>query len=396
MKIMKMPISNSQRGFSLLELIVATALGVIVILAMTSLFRQGMNATFTVTQRAEVQQNMRAAIEMMTKDLSMAGAGLPTGGLQLATTSGATKVACNQGGTCYVPGDTYPHSSSGAINYMYGVLPGFGNGVQNASVINSAPTAVNDSITSIYCDYNFPLTNFSFTFPTNGYTAAVAPATSIIAGLPTNILAAGGLNVGDLMFFLVSTPGQGTASGSQGTSAAQTAAVVAEITGIPSATAIDFAAADALNFNQTGPNSLYNTVANLGPSLGGGNTVTACRLNAVTYFLQVPPAGGTVQTARLMRQVNGLNAVPVADNIINLQFSYDVINSVNTSITANQSNPIAAGLSPALIQKINMWVMGQSLVSSGSKFQSMYLASSVSARNMSFCNSYSNSSTVCQ
>jgi prepilin-type N-terminal cleavage/methylation domain-containing protein len=396
MKIMKMPISNSQRGFSLLELIIATALGLIVILAMTSLFRQGMNATFTVTQRAEVQQNMRAAIEMMTKDLSMAGAGLPTGGLQLATTSGATKVACNQGGTCYVPGDTYPHSSSGAINYMYGVLPGFGNGVQNASVINSAPTAVNDSITSIYCDYNFPLTNFSFTFPTNGYTAAVAPATSIIAGLPTNILAAGGLNVGDLMFFLVSTPGQGTASGSQGTSAAQTAAVVAEITGIPSATAIDFAAADALNFNQTGPNSLYNTVANLGPSLGGGNTVTACRLNAVTYFLQVPPAGGTVQTARLMRQVNGLNAVPVADNIINLQFSYDVINSVNTSITANQSNPIAAGLSPALIQKINMWVMGQSLVSSGSKFQSMYLASSVSARNMSFCNSYSNSSTVCQ
>jgi prepilin-type N-terminal cleavage/methylation domain-containing protein len=396
MKIMKMPISNSQRGFSLLELMVATTLGLIVILAMTSLFRQGMNATFTVTQRAEVQQNMRAAIEMMTKDLSMAGAGLPTGGLQLATTSGATKVACNQGGTCYVPGDTYPHSSSGAINYMYGVLPGFGNGVQNASLINSAPTAVNDSITSIYCDYNFPLTNFSFTFPTNGYTAAVAPATSIIAGLPTNILAAGGLNVGDLMFFLVSTPGQGTASGSQGTSAAQTAAVVAEITGIPSATVIDFAAADALNLNQTGPNSLFNTVANLGPSLGGGNTVTACRLNAVTYFLQVPPAGGTVQTPRLMRQVNGLNAVPVADNIINLQFSYDVINSVNSTITANQSNPIAAGLSPALIQKINMWVMGQSLVSSGSKFQSMYLASSVSAGNMSFCNSYSNNSTVCQ
>jgi prepilin-type N-terminal cleavage/methylation domain-containing protein len=397
MKIMKIPISNSQRGFSLLELMVATTLGLIVILAMTSLFRQGMNATFTVTQRAEVQQNMRAAIEMMTKDLSMAGAGLPSGGLQLATNNGAAKVACNQTGVCYVPGDAYPQSSSGTINYMYGVLPGFGNGVQNASVITSAPAAVNDSVTSIYCDYNFPLTNFSFSFPTNGYAAAVAPATSITAGLPTSILAAGGLTVGDLMFFLVSTPGQGTASANgQGTSAAQTAAVVAEITGIPSATVIDFAAADALNFNQTGPNSLFNTVANLGPSLGGGNTVTACRLNAVTYFLQVPPAGGTVQTARLMRQVNGLDAVPVADNIINLQFSYDVINSVNSSITANQSNPIAAGLSPALIQKINMWVMGQSLVSSGNRFQSMYLASSVSAGNMSFCNSYSNSSTVCQ
>ena len=101
---------------------------------MTSLFRQGMNATFMVTQRAETQQNMRAAIELMTKDLSMAGAGLPSGGLQLATTSGNLKVACNQTGTCYVAGDTYPNG-----NFMYGILPGFGNGVENGAVIRVLP-----------------------------------------------------------------------------------------------------------------------------------------------------------------------------------------------------------------------------------------------------------------
>ena len=65
-------------------------------------------------------------------------------------------------------------------------------------------------------------------------------------------------------------------------------------------------------------------------------------------------------------------------------------------MSANQSNPIAAGLSPALIQKVNLWVMGQGLISEGNKSQSMYLASSVSARNMSFCNSYSDSATACQ
>ena len=43
-----------------------------------------------------------------------------------------------------------------------------------------------------------------------------------------------------------------------------------------------------------------------------------------------------MQTPRLMRQVNGLDAVPVADNIINLQFTYDVINSVNGTVVANQ------------------------------------------------------------
>jgi type II secretory pathway pseudopilin PulG len=384
---MKMPIANPQKGFSLLELTIAAALGVLVILAMTSLFRTGMNTTFTVTERAETQQNLRAAIELMTKDLSLAGAGLPSGGLQLANAS-ANKIACNQSGTCYVSGDTYPNS-----NYMTGIIPGFGNGVESGATISSAPAATNDSVTSIYCDYNFPLTNFNFTFPSTTQ-ASVSVINSTVS--PNNILAPGGLNVGDLLLFLVSTPGNGT--GSQGTSAAQTAAVVGEITGLPSNSVIDFASGDALNFNQsqTTANSLAYTIKNLGSSLGTGNTVSVCRLNAVTYFLQVPAAGGTVQTPRLMRQVNGLTAVPVADNIINLQFSYDVINSQLGTISANQANPIAAGLSPALIQKVNMWIMGQGLLTGGKQAQSMYLASSVAARNMSFCNSYSANTTVCQ
>jgi prepilin-type N-terminal cleavage/methylation domain-containing protein len=392
MKTMNTRILKSQRGFSLLELIIAATLGVIVLLSMLSLFRTGMNTTFTVTQRAEVQQNLRAGIALMTKDLGMAGAGLPSGGLQLPPN--ASLFACNQTGTCYVPNNKYPSG-----NYMYGVLPNFGNGVQNSAVIAAAPAATNDSVTSIYCDYNFPLSNFTFTFPTNGYQATVSVNNTTVT--PNNILAPGGLNTGDLIFFLVATPGQGTKSGSQGTSSAQTAAVVAEITGIPSNTTINFSAGDALNFNQTGANSLYATVASLGANLGAnntstGNSVTACRLEAVTYFLQVPTAGGTVQVPRLMRQVNGLNAIPVADNIINLQFSFDVISATSGLMNANLSNPIAAGDSPAMIQKVNMWVMGQSISNSGNQYQSMYLASSISLRNMSFCNSYSYSSTVCQ
>ena len=378
-KTMIIRIPKSQRGFSLLELMIASSLGLIVIVAMLSMFRAGMAATFAVTQRAETQQNMRAAIELMTKDLSMAGAGLPSGGLQLPPAP--SKVACNQSGTCYLTANTYP-----TPNYMYGILPGFGIGVQNGTVITSAPGAVNDSVTSIYCDYNFPLTNFSFTYPSNTQ-ANVAVINNAVT--PNNILAPGGLNVGDLLLFIVSTPGNGT--GNQGTSSAQTAAAVAEITGLPSNTQINFAAGDALNFNQVGAANSLSTIA----SNSVGTTTTVCRLNVVTYFLQVPPAGGTVQTPRLMRQVNGLNAVPVADNIINLQVSYDVINSTAGTISANQSNPIAAGLSPALIQKVNLWVMGQGLAPRGNKAQSMYLASSVSAGNMSFCNSYSQLTTVC-
>jgi prepilin-type N-terminal cleavage/methylation domain-containing protein len=383
----KMGIAKSQRGFTLVELMIASLIGVIVMAAMTSVFRQAMNAMFTVTQRIETQQNMRAAVELMTKDISMAGAGLPTGGLQLPTAS-AIKVACNQSDICYVPGDIYPNSGSGSINYMYPILPGFSNGVQSSAVITNAPGAVNDSITSIYCDYNFSLSNFTFTFPSSTQ-ANVAVVSAAVT--PNNILAPGGLNVGDLLLFIVSTPGSGTSSGNQGTSIAQTAAAVGEITGLPNNATIDFASGDALNFNQPGANSLASVAA-----APAGTTTTVCRLYAVTYFLQVPAAGGTVQVPRLMRQVNGLNAVPVADNIINLQFSYDVINTQAGIMTANASNPIAAGLSPALIQKVNLWVLGEGLITGGTTSQSMYLASSVSTRNMSFCNSYSSQTTACQ
>jgi prepilin-type N-terminal cleavage/methylation domain-containing protein len=388
---MKMRIENPQRGFSLLELMIASAVGLLVIAAMTSLFKIGMDATFTITQRAETQQNMRAAIELMTQDIGLAGAGLPSGGLQLVTGGTLSRFACNQTGTCYVPGNTYPPSGTGTPNYMYGLIPGFANGVQNGAVIPAAPGQINSRITSIYCDYNFPLSNFTFSFP--GGPTQVNVAVNNAAIQPNNILAAGGLNPGDLILFIVSTPGNGT--GNNGTSLVQNAAVVAEITTIPNNTTINFAAGDSLNLNQTGPgtnNNLGPVIANAAP----GTQMTACRLNAVTYFLQVPPAGGTVQTPRLMRQVNGLNAVPVADNIINVQITYDVIDTTAGTISANQANPLGAGLSPGLIQKVNLWVMGQGVTTAGRKAQSMYLATSVSARNMSFCNSYSALTTSCQ
>ena len=87
-----------QLGFTLLEMMVSISLGLIVMAAMTSLFKTGMNTTTTITQRAEVQQNLRAAIELMSKDISLAGAGLPNGGVQLTTAGGVSRFACNQAG----------------------------------------------------------------------------------------------------------------------------------------------------------------------------------------------------------------------------------------------------------------------------------------------------------
>src|SRR5437764_11522019 len=119
--------TGQKHGFTLMELIVAMALGLLVLAAMASLFRTGLNATMLVTQRAETQQNMRAAIDLMVKDISMAGAGLPSGGIQLpnGTASSLSKFGCDQTLTCHIVSFNYP-----TANYMYGILPGFSNGVE--------------------------------------------------------------------------------------------------------------------------------------------------------------------------------------------------------------------------------------------------------------------------
>jgi prepilin-type N-terminal cleavage/methylation domain-containing protein len=385
-----MRMTKSQRGFTLLELIVASSIGLTVILVMASLFKTGMDTSMKVAQRVETQQNMRAAVQLMTRDISLAGAGLPSGGLQLGT-GGVSKIACNQTSTCYLTGGTYPNSATGTPNYMYAIEPGYGTGVESAATISAAPSATNSSITVSYCDYNFPLSNFTFSF-TSSTTASVSVINSSVS--PNNILAPGGLNVGDLLLFLVDTPGTGATGSTTGTSLVQNAAVVAEITGIPSNSVIDFATGDALNFNfSSGSNNLASVAT---AAAGTSAQVNVCRLEVVSYFLQVPATGGTVQTPRLMRQVNGLTAIPVADNIINLQFTYDVINTTTGTVIANVQNPIGSGDSPSLIQKVNLWVMGQSLTNDGNRAQSMYLATAVSTRNMSFCNSYSSSTTQCE
>jgi prepilin-type N-terminal cleavage/methylation domain-containing protein len=349
---------NPKQGFSLMELMVSMALGLLVMTAMASLFKSGMNSVMLVTQRAENQQNMRAAVDLMSKDLSMAGAGLPSGGIQLPLGGTLSKFGCDQAGTCHVTSFNYPG------NYMYGIIPGYLDGVEAGASIPAAPApAVNDAVTVVYCDYNSPyLFEYLVTFPstTSGTAITIAPNPAY-SPAPPAITAAGGIQVGDLIML----------SNNLGTA-------VGEVTGL-TATSISFANLDPLNINQNGATS--NNIK----ALAAGTNTVAYRLFAVTYYLTVPAAG---QTPRLMRQVNGLTPVPVADDIINLQVAYDTYNQITGALDANQANPIGVGESPNNIQKINLVVMGQSILNNGNKSQNMYLATDISARNMAFRNSY--------
>jgi len=363
---MKMHMKNSTRGFTLLELMVSMAVGLIVMASMASLFKTGMNSTMMVTQRAETQQNMRAALDLMAKDISLAGAGLPSGGIQLPWGAGSTlsKFGCDQTLVCHVVNFNYPNTPN--PNYMYGIIPGYKNGVEANAVIAAAPApAFSDSVTVIYADYNFPLWeyNAAFVAGSNGGQITLT-ANPTYNPAPPAINSAGGIQAGDLIML----SGGGVTA-------------VGEVTTLTT-TSITFADNDPLNINQSGAASGNLKAEQV--AAGTGN-LAIYRLFAVTYYLNVPPAG---QTPRLMRQVNGLTPVPVADDIINLQFAFDTYDSTTNGLDANQPNPLGAGENPNNIQKINMVAMGQSIITNGNKAQNLYLATSVSARNMAFRNRY--------
>jgi prepilin-type N-terminal cleavage/methylation domain-containing protein len=373
--------NHKNRGFSLMELMVAMAMGVVILTAAVSLFSKALSASFIVTQRAEMQQDGRAAMDMMAKDISLAGAGISSGGVQLPDGAGATasKFGCDQT-SCFVTNNLYPIN-----NHFYGIIPnpGIGLSVMTAGGVLSPPT---DVLSVAYTDDTFPLQFYSVALNASGNQATFTvvnpppnPLPNPWPPLPINDPAQG-LKVGDLILFSNSV-GQ----------------AVGEVTRVNAGGVVDFQNGDALNINQS-------TAANGNiKALWGGAAPPAVpppivcnRLLMITYYIDVPAGTDGIRYTsddgppRLMKQVSGQSPVPVAENVAGLQASYDIFDDVAGVATANLKDAgMSAGKSPNQIRKVNLSVMTRSPLAGGKEgFQSMNLASSVSARDMSFKDRY--------
>ncbi len=387
--------NNSQKqrtaGFSLLELMVAMALGLLLLGAATQLFKSSMTTTSLVSNRSEMQQNVRVALDLVSKDISMAGAGLPTGGVQLPTGNGsvASRIGCNQAGKCYLSNSNYVNGTVGTApvvtlnNYLLGIIPGSQNGMEAGgptAVAATGGTGIKpDSITLTYVDFAPQFNKFKGKFlDVNGSGLVLSPPVPYPATLPFATAVGTGIQVGDLL--LVTTAG--------GSAVGEVTAVAPYLT---TGATVTFANLDPLNINQSGAASgNMKGIVTLGsyppPYVTGVDPqITVQRILVITYFVEVPANG----TPRLMRQINSQIAQPVADNIIDLQFSYDLCNTGFVGGTcATTVDPIAILQSPAVINKVSVQIMGQSLVTNGKDSQSLQLSSAVSARNLTFKDRY--------
>jgi hypothetical protein len=384
-----------------MELLVSISLGVVVLAVAVKLFSQSVDASWVVSQRAEMQQDLRASSDLLMKDLSLAGAGLPPSqGIALPNGAGAVRpiYGCDQVGNC-IPGGgiAYPCASPPpaacpGVPTLYGLIPGYRLGI----VPPGSPPPGTDVVTVVYSDNLFALNCYNVTFPANGN---VNPVTFTLPNPlpPTCVLPPGlaapqavndpvvGLTAGDVLLFQNTLP-----AGTTGRAVAEvTPPNVAGGAGTYTAT---FANNDPLELNQSGA-----AAGDLAQIIGGANT-TAMRILVITYFLKVQPdpLGVGPGIPVLMRQVNGHTAVPVAENTVNLQFTYDTYNSDGTLLNNVGDGGYSTGTALNLIRKINVIHLTMRSQLSGTRsalmatsgYQSFDLQTAISARNLSYQNRY--------
>lgn len=400
---------HAAKGFTLVEMLVSIALGLLIVGAGVMVYKQAQDSTMYMTQRTVVQGNARTAINQLSQDLNLAGYGLPIAGVVVPSTA-IFQCSTGSSGAAYAYAcpntqPSFPLISSNAT--LTGVMPGAGLGAIinggatdqiTISYVDAAPNNWKDSCgttvggVNVVCGFDaYPL---SETIVSGGTTTLYFNSKTSPA-INDNKW---GLKKGDLV--MVSN-GSGQALG--------------EVTSV-TATTVVLAAGDTMKLNQAA--TVSGSVVSILPT-GTANywdgtgtkpsgtilpSTTVNRVNVITYYAQTDPltqaTGTSAQPMRLYRVVNGDSTnnppVPVAEQISSLTFTYNLFNSVcGGSQIANQQS-LTSTSQIALIKTVNAYVTAASTLRSaavpGRKIQQVPLSTSVSPRNLSFFDSYSSKS----
>lgn len=365
------------KGFTLLELTIALALGTVLTVMLLQVFKQASDTSFLVAQRSTVQADGRAALNAITTDVNLAGAGLRAGGMAVHANSA---FGCTSAGTCGVWG--FPTETGQKT--LYGLMPGFARG----DYVNGTAT---DAITIAYSDRSSALELCSKApcgYDALPVTVNVGPPITLTfnANLSPNLLDPKvGFLVGDMVLL----------SNSRG----EAAGVVTSINESGNLHQLVLGN-DSLRINQsTGPGSISSLMT-------GSPITSATKLNLITYFVRLnngpDGAPGTRDDLppRLMRQVGARPPVVVADGINTLTTSFTLYDS-NVG-NENASPPILPLVSDvktwgALAEKYaNIRAIKVVLVAAGTEkqgvigVQQMPLTTTISPRGLSFQDRYPN------
>ena len=337
----------SSRGSSVLELTMSTLLTGVVLLAGGALFRPAIDVSHMVIQRAAMQQSARSAMDVISRDLRLAGNGIPGGGIQLPAGAGSVppKFACDSG-SCYLTVSDNQYSNA----RLYALT----TGDEMGEVVNGILT---DIVTVAYRDPNsnldeYPLTEVSV----NGNQIRFDTSTSPAYDDPDT-----GVKSGDVLLLCNMN---GCAAGA--------------VTSVQAGNGLVDLGADPLDINQ--PSAAFGNIASL---MNPASEIRAFRILVVTYYIDA----SNPDALRLMRQVNAHPSQVAAFNVENLQLSYDIFDQNSSTVTNDLSD---AGGTPNQIRKINLSLgarsPGEALFQRG--YERLILTTSVSPRNLRYRDLY--------
>lgn len=391
-------------GFSLIELMVAMSITIVVAGSAIAALLQAQHVTQAVGLLAGTQENLRAGMNFMVRDLAQAGAGLPQAGIPIpSSNAGASNLKRPGTGTTVATMTTFPTTWT----TLPLVSPGSQLG-QAATTMNPVSSALltgqnTDIINVLYADTStldasghylnsFPVVaagaqTCNGTFTATGTSVKIDPAcfTFPTSG-PSQFV------VGDLIMF---TNANGSA--------------LQYVTGVANGTqTLTFAAGDPAGLNGTGlTNGTVVGMQNLSGSPAAPNgtlpTPTIERVYMISYYVD---ATTIPQRPQLIRQVNypvATASQAVAEVIEDLGFTYDITNpqAPLASYGTNGPGDAPAPVSPdttAQIRAVNIFLASRSettyTASASPQFFRNNLTTQVCLRAMAFQAPFSTSAGV--
>jgi Tfp pilus assembly protein PilW len=351
-------------GFSLLELLAATALGLVVIGTAMTTYKDALGMTSVAINLGDASQNLRGGTNLLVRDLTTAGRGIPTGGIPIPNGAGAGPInRPSPIGMAY----TFDNVAATTIS---AIVTGAGKGpVVDGRATDMVTLLTIDPILDTALNGSLQVQPFnaagavpklsndgsSFTVTANEQTWIAGNRTD---GRPP-------VTKGDLLMFM----------DVNGNAALQTVTRV-------DATSVYFDSNgdDPFSFNQRAA-----TAGSITQILG--QTLNVQRVVMYTYY--VDPGNSL---PRLMRQYNGGTPQALAGVVEDLELSYDLVDgSVNP--TAKRDLPVtlnAVTYSANQIRKANVHigVRSEAMSTRTHDYLRTHLSTVVSLRNLAFVDRY--------
>jgi type II secretory pathway pseudopilin PulG len=330
-----------EQGFSLVEVLIGITITLLLMAGTMSYFNSSMDLNKKATQMTDVEQNLRAGMNMLVRDFITAGWNIPIGGIAIPSGDVADPVVRpGPPDTAY----TFDAVTITAVNPGAGLGPtGFGQAT--------------DMVNLIFADSSLPLSdNTLVSIASDGSSVTVNDATPIL-GVP------GEIRPGDLIAF----------SNALGNTLQYVTRVVGQ--------QIFFEADDPMNLNQ--PDADQGSITQI-RDVSGFPPTTAMRVWMVTYYLDYTT---DPSSPRLVRRINDRAGNVVGLVLDNLQLTFDLVDGAGNP--TNIANPTSPN-SPNQIRKANLFLSGRSNtpIHNTGEFLRRTLTTQVSLRSLSFIDRY--------